>query len=192
MRYRTIVADPPWPYTTPFRAGAATGKSTSVVLGPIVDRPLAYPTMSLEALSSLPVGTIADQHGARLFLWTTNNFLPDAIWIAERWGFQYRQVLVWDKRGGVPFVFPWKVAPNSAEFILVCTVGKPARIGKLPTAVLTAGVPKQHSRKPDVFIDWIEQVSPGPYVELFARRHRLGWDVWGDESANTATLTAMG
>ena len=45
-----------------------------------------------------------------------------------------------------------------------------------------------HSRKPEAFIDLVEQVSPPPYLELFARRHRLGWDVWGLESANTAQL----
>lgn len=39
-------------------------------------------------------------------------------------------------------------------------------------------------------MDLIEQASPGPYVELFSRRHRLGWDVWGNESANTVELTA--
>jgi N6-adenosine-specific RNA methylase IME4 len=32
----------------------------------------------------------------------------------------------------------------------------------------------------------VEQVSPGPYLELFARRARFGWDYWGDESLNTA------
>ena len=31
------------------------------------------------------------------------------------------------------------------------------------------------------FLDLVEQVSPGPYLELFARRKRIGWDVWGDE-----------
>lgn len=46
----------------------------------------------------------------------------------------------------------------------------------------------KHSQKPEHFYDLVEQVSPGPYVELFARRHRLGWDVWGNESANTAQL----
>jgi len=46
----------------------------------------------------------------------------------------------------------------------------------------------KHSQKPEAFIDLVEQVSPSPYVELFARRHRMGWDVWGNESANTAQL----
>lgn len=38
----------------------------------------------------------------------------------------------------------------------------------------------EHSAKPEAFLDLVEQVSPGPYLELFARRNRLGWDTWGD------------
>jgi N6-adenosine-specific RNA methylase IME4 len=45
-----------------------------------------------------------------------------------------------------------------------------------------------HSAKPEAFLDLVEQVSPGPYAELFARRDRLGWDTWGDESLGTAEL----
>jgi N6-adenosine-specific RNA methylase IME4 len=52
---------------------------------------------------------------------------------------------------------------------------------------------QEHSRKPSLFMDLIEQMSPGPYLEMFARPpHRLGWDVWGNESANTASLEAAG
>jgi N6-adenosine-specific RNA methylase IME4 len=40
----------------------------------------------------------------------------------------------------------------------------------------------EHSAKPDAFLDLVEQVSPGPYLELFARRQRLGWDTWGNEA----------
>jgi N6-adenosine-specific RNA methylase IME4 len=46
----------------------------------------------------------------------------------------------------------------------------------------------KHSQKPEHFYDLVEQVSPPPYVELFARRHRLGWDTWGLEAANTAAF----
>lgn len=45
-----------------------------------------------------------------------------------------------------------------------------------------------HSAKPEAFQDLVEQVSPGPYVELFARRDRLGWDTWGNESLGTAEM----
>lgn len=48
----------------------------------------------------------------------------------------------------------------------------------------------KHSAKPDAFLDIVEQVSPGPYVELFARRDRLGWDTWGNESLGTAEMAA--
>jgi N6-adenosine-specific RNA methylase IME4 len=36
-----------------------------------------------------------------------------------------------------------------------------------------------HSQKPAAALDVVERVSPGPYVELFARAPRLGWDSWG-------------
>ena len=39
----------------------------------------------------------------------------------------------------------------------------------------------RHSEKPEAFQDMVEQVCPGPYLELFARRKRLGWHAWGNE-----------
>jgi N6-adenosine-specific RNA methylase IME4 len=45
-----------------------------------------------------------------------------------------------------------------------------------------------HSAKPDGALDLVEQASPGPYLEMFARRARFGWDYWGDESLETATV----
>jgi N6-adenosine-specific RNA methylase IME4 len=47
---------------------------------------------------------------------------------------------------------------------------------------------REHSAKPDAMLDMVESVSPGPYVELFARRARFGWDYWGDQSLGTAEL----
>jgi N6-adenosine-specific RNA methylase IME4 len=38
-----------------------------------------------------------------------------------------------------------------------------------------------HSRKPTEMYEIIEQCSPGPYIELFARRSRAGWTSWGNE-----------
>lgn len=152
-------------------------------------RDLPYEPMSLIEIAALPINTLADHDGCRLFLWTTNAYLREAFDLLAGWGFKYGQTLVWHKRGCMPW--PTSVAPNSAEFILVGNVGSPGRMGQFPSAVIDHGVPKEHSRKPEVFLDWIEQVSPAPRVELFARRHRLGWDVWGNESANTATLESV-
>jgi N6-adenosine-specific RNA methylase IME4 len=44
------------------------------------------------------------------------------------------------------------------------------------------------SSSTDAFLDIVEQVSPGPYLEMFARRARFGWEYYGDESLGTAEL----
>ncbi len=177
MKYRTIVADPPWPYTEAFaqihsRAGRVT-------------KPLPYEHLSIEEIVGLPVDNFAATD-ARLFCWTTNRFLPDTFPILAAWGFEYRQTVVWHKAGNPS---PWggSVGPNHAEFLLVATRGKPERMEMWKTNVIAINVGR-HSEKPEAFLDLIEQVSPGPYIELFARRARFGWDYWGDESLGTAEL----
>jgi N6-adenosine-specific RNA methylase IME4 len=41
---------------------------------------------------------------------------------------------------------------------------------------------REHSRKPDRVRADIEAMFDGPYVELFARSQRPGWDSWGNET----------
>jgi hypothetical protein len=48
-----------------------------------------------------------------------------------------------------------------------------------------------HSAKPDAFVDLVEQVSPGPYLEVFARRARFGWDYAGDGSLGTVEIPGL-
>ena len=40
----------------------------------------------------------------------------------------------------------------------------------------------KHSVKPEAFYDMVEAQSPGPHLEMFARRNRLGWETWGDQA----------
>jgi N6-adenosine-specific RNA methylase IME4 len=56
--------------------------------------------------------------------------------------------------------------------------------------MVAAPQPKRHSSKPDLFLDLVEQVSPGPYLEMFARRNRLGWDTCGNEALEHVELPA--
>lgn len=144
--------------------------------------PMPYPTMSIGAIAALPIRDLA-LPDAHLYLWTTQRFLPDSFDVLSAWGFQLGAVLVWSKKPkGVVGTY---VA--SAEFVLF---GRRGTLNHLRRQIGTVFEwPRSaHSAKPEHFLDMVEQVSPGPYVELFARRHRLGWDVWGNESANTATL----
>lgn len=178
--YRTIVADPPWPY-----------EDGCVALGPghgelRPRQPLPYLGMSLDDIMALPVASLADAD-CRLFLWTTNRYLPASFKVLRAWEFDYAQTLVWHKTD-VNLV--GSVAPNSAEYLLVATRGKPARLAALTTAVFSIPRTGRHSQKPEAFLDHVERVSPGPYLELFARRQRLGWDTWGDEALNHVDLGA--
>ena len=43
---------------------------------------------------------------------------------------------------------------------------------------------REHSRKPDEFVNLIENCSPGPYLEMFARGNRDGWDMWGNQAVD--------
>ena len=167
--YNTIVADPPWPYREKFaQMHSGAGR---------VEKALPYSGMELDEIKALPVATLAAKD-CRLFLWTTNKFLPASLEVLHRWGFEYRQTVVWHKNGNPS---PWggSVAPNHAEFLLVAARGKPERLEMWKGGNVIGVNVGVHSVKPPIFLDLVEQVSPGPYVELFARQPRMGWDAWG-------------
>lgn len=153
--------------------------------------------MSLDAVKALPVGELAEPD-AHLYLWTTNRYLRHVWDVASAWGFEGVCVVTWCKAyRGVLGGGAWQA---NTEFCLF------ARRGNLPTTGKARGRwyawPRKfgppvregerrqqgHSAKPEAFLDFVEQVSPGPYVELFARRARFGWDYWGNESLGTAEL----
>lgn len=175
--YSTIVADPPWPHKGfagsvgrgGFFAGAAERSKVKV-------DPLPYSSMPVDDIAALPVHSLSAR-GA-LFLWTTNAYIKDAFRIIDTWGYRYRQTLVWHKTGN-PLSLGGTVAPNHAEFLLVAAKGTVGWIGRAESSIITAQKPNAHSVKPACFLDLVERVAPGPYLELFAREQRLGWDSWG-------------
>ena len=185
MAYSTIVADPPWDYGRDHKRWPRSPK------GKMLHGGIPYEPMESAEIIDLPVDqwTASD---ARLFLWTTSKHLPLALEVLSAWGFDYKQTLVWHKTGN-PSPFGGSVAPNHAEFLLVAVKGAPPLLSRLKGSVIAAAKPNHgkqtpHSRKPEIFQDEIERCSPGPYLELFARRERLGWKTWGNESANSAGL----
>lgn len=174
--YSTIVADPPWDYPDGYRTYSRSSvNGEELWRGAVTRKWLPYSTMALAAIAGLPVAELAGGD-TRMFLWTTNRYLPAAIVILTGWGFKYRQILTWAKTDGN---MGGSVAANSTEFLLVGVKGQPRRLARAKSSIITAPQPKTHSVKPKAFGDLIEQVSPGPYVELFARSPRLGWDSWG-------------
>jgi N6-adenosine-specific RNA methylase IME4 len=178
VKYRTIVVDPPWPYE---RTGVTFVAPSG---GRFKSHGLPYSAMSVPQIATLPVASLAEED-AHLYLWTTQRYLRVAHDIAEVWGFSPAVTLVWAKSP-----HGWSMGGtfgSTVEFVLFCRRGSLAAKTRIHSQWFNW--PRgEHSAKPEAFIDLVEQVSPGPYVELFARRHRLGWDVWGNESANTAQL----
>ncbi len=181
MRYRTIVADPPWPLGVrpgwKWRDGRPSGDV----------RPLPYETMAVAEIAALPIRDLSipdtrpAREGSTLFLWTTTEFLCAAHDVALTWGFRPSAVLVWCKapRG---FNVGGTFASN-VEFCIYARRGAPKLLSSRAVSTRWFTWPRgAHSAKPDAFYDLVESISPGPRLEMFSRRARLGWDTWGNEA----------
>lgn len=188
-RYRTLVVDPPWKVMAgPLMQGVGEGWAWDERQH-MQTRPLAYPTMTVEEMAALPVGEMAAPDSA-LFLWTINAYVEDAYDLARAWGFKPSTLCVWAKNpmgGGLGGAFG-----ITTEFFLYARRGSPLERRVTGTWFnwkrhYINGKPA-HSAKPDAFYDLVESVTDPAYVELFARRARLGWDYWGDESLGTAEM----
>ncbi len=165
--YRTIYADPPWME----RGGGKIKRGA--------DR--HYPLMATRDIAALPVHTLAHPDGCHLYLWTTNNFLPDALAVMGAWGFEYITTITWIKdRQGLGQYYR-----GLTEHCLFGTTKRrlPYKVldGKRQQGVTGFYAPKgAHSEKPEEMRRMIERVSYGPRIELFARGQYPGWDAWGE------------
>lgn len=173
-KYRTIVADPPWRYDEGWpvsripHGAVHDGRRTK----------LPYQSMTVPDIAALSVSPLANSEGCHLYLWTTNRYLRDAFVVLDAWGFRYAQTLVWVKTP--QGIGPGGTYAQNVEYILVGKRGSLKPLRRVDTAWFNWPRTAKHSAKPEHFIDMVETVSPGPYLELFSRRHRLGWDVIGD------------
>ena len=167
-QYKTIYADPPWME----HGGGKIQRGA--------DR--HYPLMKTRDIMALPVRDLIHPEGCHLYLWTTNNFLPDALKVLEAWGFEYVTLITWMKdRQGLGQYYR-----GLTEHCIFARTKKklPYRLedGKRMQGVTGFFEKKQqHSMKPEEMRRMIERVSYGPRIELFARDHHPGWDVWGNE-----------
>jgi len=175
--YRTILVDSPWPE----RGGGKIKRGADK----------HYSLMTVPAIAALPIGDWAAQD-AHLYSWVTNNYLEDGLEVVRAWGFRYITMVSWFKdRVGLGQYYRGRT-----EHCLF------AVRGRLPYAERPGGGRAQgetgfeapepdladfkahrgeHSVKPEELRKMIERVSPGPYLEVFARRPVAGWDTWGNE-----------
>lgn len=175
-KFKTILADPPWRFQN------STGK-----VAPEHKRLSRYPTLSLQEILDIPVNAVADET-CHLYLWVPNALLAEGLETMKKWGFTYKSNIVWYKirkdggpdGRGVGFYFR-----NVTELVLFGIKGRMRTLqpGRKQVNIMSTRK-REHSRKPDELYPIIESCSPGPYLELFARGKRNGWQVWGNQSDN--------
>jgi len=165
-KYKTILADPPWDFY---------GRGT---YGP----GRKYSLMPLDRIKVMPVKDLADEN-SHCWLWCTAASLRYGYDVLESWGYTPRSIFTWVKPRFTLGVY----LRNATEFMLFGTRGK------APVQFKGQGswgfYPLQkHSQKPEEQYAVIERVSPGPYLELFARRKQPGWSAWGDGVKSDITI----
>lgn len=190
--YKTIVADPPWDYKTPGQIGKTLEHRPNRDLGLSkhgAGSVARYGAMSTEELLALPVVQFANDN-AHLYLWTTNGFMETAYSVCRAWGFDPKTIITWTKTrqaDGAPSMKMGYYFRGATEHCLFGVRGSLRLQGPAyPTAILAQRTP--HSVKPEAFYQMVEQQSPGPRLELFARQPREGWHVWGDEVQSDIAL----
>ena len=171
-KYNVIYADPPWS----FKTFSDKGKDRSPENH--------YNVMSLQDICNLPVNNIANDNSV-LLMWVVDPLLDKAFKVIDAWGFKYKTVgFTWAKTNKKSLGFFTGLGywtRGNPEMCLLATKGKPKRISKsVPQLVVEQR--REHSRKPDIMYNHIENLLQGPYIELFARTKRPGWDSWGNQT----------
>ncbi len=177
--YQVIYADPPWTFATYSRKGK--GRSPEA----------HYNCMALGDIKTLPVADWAAADCV-LLMWVTDPLLETAFEVIRAWGFTYKTVgFYWAKlnkgNGKTPSAQArfftglgfWTRA--NPEQCLLATRGHPKR-RSADVRKLVVSPRREHSRKPDEIYGHIEALCEGPYLEMFARNSRPGWDAWGAET----------
>ena len=179
--YRLILADPPWRFEVRNRESGLDRSPDK-----------HYKTMRTDEIAALPVQHLATADSL-LAMWVYDPMLPDALKIANAWGFKFvTPIFRWLKGDGQGRLFDtgeklgfgtgYHTRCGGAED---CWLFKRGR--GLP--VIHHGIRKEfyadvreHSRKPDEVSGWlVDLYGDVPRLEMFARQSRPGWDVWGDQ-----------
>jgi N6-adenosine-specific RNA methylase IME4 len=166
-RYQTIVLDPPWDWGDEGDVDQF-GRA----------RPI-YDTMPFHEVKALPIPDLSAPN-AHIYLWITNRSLPKGFELLDAWGFRYITAITWCK----PHFGMGNYFRGSTEHVLFGVKGSLQLLRRDVGTWFEARRPGRHSEKPPELYEIVETCSPGPWLELFARKQRPGWHVWGAESAH--------
>lgn len=172
--FKVLVADPPWPFDDKL-PGASRGAGRN------------YPLLTVPHLVRFPLPPLADD--CVLFLWRVAAMQQAALDVARFWGFTVKSEVIWLKKTtqGNRWFGMGRTVRAEHETCLVATRGRPQVLNHSVRSTFVtdfeglSAPAGRHSEKPEQFYAIVESLFAGPYVELFARRHRPGWVCIGDE-----------
>ncbi len=175
-KYQIIYADPPWRQT----------KGGLRKVRPNQGKALDYPTLSLEEIKNILGKIDADI----LFLWTIDKFLFEAENIAKELGYKLHARLIWDKENGIAPAFTIRYTHEYLLWFYKRNLVPIKNKGKYTTIIREKAT--RHSSKPIKAYEFIENIYPNyTKIELFARKKRQGWDVWGNEVESDIKLSQL-
>lgn len=177
-KYNIIYADPPWSYKDKALAGNRGAGCK-------------YNVMSISDICDIDVQSISDKDCV-LFMWVTMPKLNECFEVIKAWGFEYKTVaFTWVKKNKKVDSWFWGMGSwtrANAEVCLLATKGSPKRISASVHSIIDTPI-EGHSKKPDIVRSQIVKLCGElPRVELFAREETVGWDVWGNEVANSIVI----
>lgn len=180
--YGVILADPPWQFSNTGVNGTAEKH---------------YSTMSVQDIKALPVKDVSKKDCV-LLLWACWPLLLEGLAVLQEWGFRYKTGFPWIKTmsvtktlSGELFIKPkcgigfW--VRGCSEVLLIGVKGKVSPPEPSKRFVGLLGPSIYHSCKLENLYDLAETMK-GPFLEMFARRRRPGWDVFGNHFSSGICL----
>ena len=175
MKYKTIYIDPPWNLSGGGKIVRGAQKH--------------YPLMKTEDIFAMKpfIEELSDEQ-CHMYMWVTNNYLEAGLEIMKHWGFKYITNIVWVKNS----IGTGQYFRGQHEILLFGRKGNPLpfKHKKNIPSILYA-IKQEHSKKPKEFYNIIEKISYPPYIEVFARNKRDGWDSWGNDDKLEEKHTAL-
>jgi len=190
--FKVVVADVPWPFSDklPGNGRGAEKHYKTMKLPDIMD----YLPHVVE-----PVHRVA--RSSILFMWGVSAMQDEVQRVIDAWGYTAKSEIIWVKTSPQPpsLSFAGKVQVGTKGEGLAFGMGRYVRLCHERCIIATRGPGAQqiiknhstrsvffaprgkHSAKPDAFYRLVEQLTGGPYLELFARRHQPGWTCTGDQ-----------
>lgn len=173
-KFGCIYADPPWPYRNRTSRGASENH---------------YPSMTMKDILAEPVSKLAHEK-SHLHLWCSVSFLKEALDVIAAWGFVYKSQFIWVKpqMGAGNYyrisheVLLYGERPQQVDHEVLLLGQRGGELFLSNSVKSWAEFPRgKHSEKPNEVREMVSNVSPGPYLEMYGRKRRNGWTVYGNQ-----------